>query len=564
MVSDDLPMHVQERVSKEDCRDQLDRVLSSPEFRATKRQHRFLEYVVDETLSGRGDRIKAYSIALSVFDRNEDFNPQTDPIVRITASDLRRSLERYYLTAGQRDPVVITIPKGSYVPHFKRAPPTEKLPGQPEIPTAQPAAKSRLTLVAAMGIILVLIAGTVWWFQTGNDRPELPTGPSILVQSFEDISGTNESNAIAIGLTQEVIGQLAKFRELEVFVSADESNTQPRFMLQGSISVSDDTFRLRARLLKSEDRHVLWANNYDGNLNVAEFFEMQSDIARSVATTLGQVDGIIFQTDRQEPIANAPDDWVAYACTLSYYAHRERFGAQARYPVKDCLESAVDKFPDYALAWALLAQIYIDEFRFSFMDQTRPSPELMTKALNTARRSVMLDPRNVRGMQAEMLALFLTGQQETALSVGRQAIQTNPNDTELMSEYGYRLALSGNWDEGCALISNARNRNPAPSGYYESGLAVCAYFNEDYAEAENWITKTPVPDNPIYHLIAAAIFAETGDVDAAENARVWLTENAPVLARNLRREVSRRLGNADDVETFLGSLKKAGLEVPEQ
>ncbi len=101
-----------------ECRSQLARILQSADFEATARGHKFLSYVVDEELSGRGDRIKAYSIAVEVFGRDTSFDPQTDPIVRIEAGHLRRSLERYYLTSGQSDPILITIPKGGYVPTF--------------------------------------------------------------------------------------------------------------------------------------------------------------------------------------------------------------------------------------------------------------------------------------------------------------------------------------------------------------------------------------------------------------------------------------------------------------
>ena len=100
------------------CRAQLSRILNSEDFDATSREHRFLSHVVEETLAGRGDRIKAYSIAVEVFGRDVSFDPQTDPIVRIEAGHLRRALERYYLTAGQADPILITIPKGGYVPTF--------------------------------------------------------------------------------------------------------------------------------------------------------------------------------------------------------------------------------------------------------------------------------------------------------------------------------------------------------------------------------------------------------------------------------------------------------------
>ncbi len=99
-------------------RQQINRILTSPEFTATDVQKSFLTFVVETVLAGRSHEIKGYTVATQVFGRGEDFNQATDPIVSIQANKLRRALERYYLVAGQNDPVRIDIPKGSYVPHF--------------------------------------------------------------------------------------------------------------------------------------------------------------------------------------------------------------------------------------------------------------------------------------------------------------------------------------------------------------------------------------------------------------------------------------------------------------
>ena len=92
---------------------------SSSEFAVPERARKFLTYLIDETLAGRADRIKAYSIAIEVFGRNESFDAQNDPAVRIEAGRIRGRCERYYLVAGQADPIVVGIPKGGYVPRFE-------------------------------------------------------------------------------------------------------------------------------------------------------------------------------------------------------------------------------------------------------------------------------------------------------------------------------------------------------------------------------------------------------------------------------------------------------------
>jgi hypothetical protein len=115
-----------------DIRIQLRRILASNDFRAPERHRKFLSYVVEETLAGRAGRVKAYSIAIEAFGRDVSFDPQSDPVVRIEASRVRRALERYYLTGGQLDPVLISIPIGGYVPTFTRRDLTpEPRSGQP-------------------------------------------------------------------------------------------------------------------------------------------------------------------------------------------------------------------------------------------------------------------------------------------------------------------------------------------------------------------------------------------------------------------------------------------------
>ena len=100
-------------------REQLVRILNSGPFHQSQRRQRFLEYLVNETLAGRGERLKAYNVALAVFDRPETFDPVTDPLVRIEAARLREKLREYYGTDGQGDPIHIDLPKGTYTPHIE-------------------------------------------------------------------------------------------------------------------------------------------------------------------------------------------------------------------------------------------------------------------------------------------------------------------------------------------------------------------------------------------------------------------------------------------------------------
>lgn len=104
--------------SAEDILAALKAILSHDELRLSERNRRFLSFVVDQTVAGHSERIKAYTIGVDVFGRDEAFDPTLDPIVRIEATRLRSALTAYYDATGARDRIRIAIPPGSYVPTF--------------------------------------------------------------------------------------------------------------------------------------------------------------------------------------------------------------------------------------------------------------------------------------------------------------------------------------------------------------------------------------------------------------------------------------------------------------
>ena len=100
----------------------LGELLDSPTLRLSERNRRFLSFVVNQTVAGHADRIKAYLIGVDVFGRDETFDPNVDPIVRIEATRLRSALTAHYETSGAGMPVRISMPPGSYVPLFSWSP----------------------------------------------------------------------------------------------------------------------------------------------------------------------------------------------------------------------------------------------------------------------------------------------------------------------------------------------------------------------------------------------------------------------------------------------------------
>jgi Tol biopolymer transport system component len=144
--------------------EQLERVLQSEIFRTASRSSKLLRFLVEETVNGHADRLKDYTLGAEALGRGDSFDPRTDPIARVEASRLRSRLELYYATEGASDPVVITLPKGGYVPRFDYRSPAE----QTSAPLRAPYRREwwAATLVAAF------CAGAVvsWWLS----RPSTP------------------------------------------------------------------------------------------------------------------------------------------------------------------------------------------------------------------------------------------------------------------------------------------------------------------------------------------------------------------------------------------------------
>jgi Tol biopolymer transport system component len=145
-------------------RSQLTKILSSPVFVNSPRMMGFLKYVVETTIEGNGERIKEYVIALEVFKKSETYDPQADSTVRTEASKLRTRLGRYYETEGQRDPVVISIPKGGYLAAFE-----DRRNGTAT--TSRAHRPIRVKVFAAVSAAIIAVAAGMFWLLRPSSSP---------------------------------------------------------------------------------------------------------------------------------------------------------------------------------------------------------------------------------------------------------------------------------------------------------------------------------------------------------------------------------------------------------
>jgi adenylate cyclase len=569
----------------EAIRTQLGCILASPGFQLPERGRAFLRYVVEESLAGRAKRIKAYSIAVDVFGRDEGISPD-DPVVRIEAARLRRALERYYLVAGQSDPIRIDIPKGSYVPVFTSCvqgmiesnPVEDAL--QPESSILSLGLKAQWLIPAALAVFVAIVGIGYWFFDPSTSQSfsrspmaTAPEAPTLVIIPFADLGEGAESKLYALGLTEELLNELPRFKELKVFgretseaisPQADASSIQKvlgtRYLLAGGVRVSGSRVRVDARLVETKTGEILWSRTYNEDLRSRDLIAIQSEVAGKVASAVAQPYGVISQAEshsQQQP----PDDLDAYLCTLRFYAYRADLRVDKHAAARNCLENAVARFPTFATAWAMLSIAYLDEDRFLFNSRTGSSPSL-ARALEAAHQAVKLDPENARAQQALMLALFFNRQLTESLRVGEEALAQNPNDTELMSEFAIRVAMSGQWRRGEQLLEEALARNPGNSDYYHGALALTAYMQQNDKKALSELRQANLQAFPLYHLVGAVIFAEL-EMDA-EATREGETFNRlrPDFPPNVRAELARRNIPPEDQVRIIADMRKLRLLVP--
>ena len=107
-------------ISPAEIRSELERVCESATFSRSTRLRRFLTHVCELSIAGEASRINAYLIGVEVFERGPDYSPSVDSIVRREAHALRHKLDEYYRQHGPNNPIRIEIPRGHYVPVFRR------------------------------------------------------------------------------------------------------------------------------------------------------------------------------------------------------------------------------------------------------------------------------------------------------------------------------------------------------------------------------------------------------------------------------------------------------------
>ena len=158
------------RVEKQAVLQQLERLLESQHFHKSKRFPVFLQFVVTEVLAGRGEGLKERTVGIGVFGREPNYDTTEDPIVRVTAGEIRKRIAQYYQEPGHEQEIRLQLPSGSYVPQFYL--PEEIVPAEPKM--AELAEVQKITLLESPVlkrspklyvslIVILILAGVLPW-----------------------------------------------------------------------------------------------------------------------------------------------------------------------------------------------------------------------------------------------------------------------------------------------------------------------------------------------------------------------------------------------------------------
>ncbi|NVO56334.1 tetratricopeptide repeat protein [Rhodobacteraceae bacterium B1Z28] len=560
-------------ISDQDIRAQLRRLMDHPEFPASPQRRAFLTYVVDEYLAGRADQIKGVSIAMSVFNRDASFDQQIDPIVRLEARRLRQDIDSYYAGPGRDDPMRLSIPKGGYAPRFEQVAHPKADPVSDEVLRHEEPAPHRSSRTIWVLAGAAMICGVIWiglsflGAAPGRD-PDLPKGPIVAVLPFESLGEAPES--LAYGITQQLTTELVRFRDLWVLPLGTverfrDSQIDPQqlrsefdadYALEGSVQETGETLRLSARLIDLTAARYVWVRSYEIGLAPSEIYAVQDQIIRDVTGQLAGKYGLLTQDAMQLAARTAPAHRDAYDCVLEYYSYQITINLDQHGDVKACILNAVDQNPEYAEAWAVLSNLYVQQVRFNLggdRDQVLQAADL------AARRAIQADPNLATGHLMLANLLFVEGDIQGFRQAGQRAVDLNPNDGAILAHFGMRLAFAGDWDRGLAIGDRAIALNPVHPHWYHFPRVFYLFDQGDFDQALSVLDRIDMPEFFWTHLWRAALNHEIGDEAQAEAALEALLNLQPNFAVKAPDILS--IWQLDDLfkQKLMNSLHQAGL-----
>lgn len=545
-------------------RTQLERILASVHFDASDRNRRFLRYVVEECLEGRAQQIKAYCIAVSVFNREPSFDPQSDPIVRLEAGRLRRSLEHYYLTAGRHDPIRIVVPKGGYAPRFEKLSDDPCLdPPCPPVPAADTSRRPISPRIAGLAAVVLIAVGLVGLLIGRNlatsieveealalgphsiaaamgpgvsdprtaRSPAVDASMTIVVGPFRTTGQSAEDGALAAMLTDEIASGLASRTDLSVRIDPPPTAALPHqgLRLSGSLQAHDAAVRLVVHLTDLATGAVLWSSSLDrpaGPEGAPTPQALAVGIVEPLTAAQGPLLPVATARLRAKPAASLSPRECAVLAT-----GRHEIPPAERAALSGCLTSGASALTtsagEAARLWSALSLLQSDAYRAERNDAT------LNEALAAALRATELEPTSLRPLTALYTAYCLGGQYAPCFATGQRALQASPGNAHVLGDLGLWHVEAGQSTKGLPLLEQAMERDPAQRERLlpAYSLALQRHGHPDSTKLEFEVTAAA----PAQAALAVA-FVQMGRMDEAKAAATRALAADPDFARRAARE----------------------------
>ncbi|HEY8011279.1 MAG TPA: hypothetical protein VIE67_09805 [Rudaea sp.] len=329
--------------------------------------------------------------------------------------------------------------------------------------------------LSILALLLAIGGGLLWRFaaapveqhvattsETAESKPASTQDPrqrnSIAVLPFSDMSPGHDQEYFSDGMTEEILNALAQVQGLKVagrtssfFYKGKNENLQVigrtlgvAHILEGSVRKQGDRVRITAQLIQAADDSHLWSKEYDGTLN--DIFELQERIARAITDQLK----LVLQ-DEQKPHgalhAPKPEAYQQYL-RGQYFWHQR--GYENLQTAIAAYQAALVVDPDYADAWAGMAQVYaiLPEYYETVAANTGAAPDTMQQALDAADHALRLEPASSAALLARA---YIRGARQFDWSGAeadfRAVVAANPQDATAHQWYGEILMYQRRWTD---------------------------------------------------------------------------------------------------------------------
>ncbi len=256
LFTDDLILH------------QVEKILEHPLFMVSDILQKFLKYVINETLSGRANQIKEYTISKYVLNKSPESRPLNDGIVRVHARRLRDALNKYYEDRAIENECEITIPKGGYIPAFRVFKPLD-LNADDRITNQRMSIPDESVKIAIMPFKT---------FDEKNSRLAFVDNIGQMLSS--QFSLFPNSRILSYYTTQQL--QL-KNRDIKSIVSDYGIN----YMLVGNVHFESSRLRVVIQFINANTEMLIWSDKYMYDITKTDLFEMEDLIVSRVMNSMG-------------------------------------------------------------------------------------------------------------------------------------------------------------------------------------------------------------------------------------------------------------------------------------